>query len=48
MIIAIRGEVENEGKAHQILSYIDQVIEDHPALELKATCELKTPITNEP
>lgn len=48
MIIAIRGVVEDETKAHQILSYIDQVIADHPNLNLTASCELKTPITNEP
>jgi len=47
IVIAIRGEVDDETEAHKILHYIDDVLELHPEDNLKASCELKTPITND-
>lgn len=47
MIIAIRGEVDDETEAHRILHYIDDVLEAHPDDNLKAQCKTTQEITND-
>lgn len=47
LIIAIRGDVDDETEAHRILHYIDDVLELHPEDALSASCETKQVITND-
>lgn len=47
IIIVIRGEVDDENEAHQILTFIDNLIEAHPEKELTATCSCSQEITND-
>ena len=47
LIVAIRGNVDDETEAHRILHYLDNACEEHPEDNLTATCQTKQIITND-